>query len=128
MKFGYMGGFSNPSQSYYNFTPFVQFQFSGRHPQSADADGASNGGTGASAVELVRNLVPTSFYGQDQWTTGRLTLQGGVRLRPHHQQLSRLLCRRTGLPVDAEADLLSGALRRQASNWDRSDAQDWRGL
>ena len=23
--------------------------------------------------------MPTSFYAQDQWTTGRLTLQGGVR-------------------------------------------------
>ena len=30
-------------------------------------------------IKIVRNLIPTSFYGQDQWTTGRLTLQGGVR-------------------------------------------------
>jgi hypothetical protein len=78
MKFGYMGGFSNPSQSYYNFTPFVQFQFNGGVPNQL-TETAQYGGTGASAVELVRNLVPTSFYAQDQWTTGRLTLQGGVR-------------------------------------------------
>ena len=30
-------------------------------------------------IKIVRNLIPTSFYGQDQWTTGRLTLQGGIR-------------------------------------------------
>ena len=30
-------------------------------------------------IKYVRNLVPTSFYGQDQWTSGKLTLQGGVR-------------------------------------------------
>jgi hypothetical protein len=29
--------------------------------------------------KYVRNLLPTGFYAQDQWTRGRLTLQGGVR-------------------------------------------------
>ena len=89
MKFGYMGGFSNPSQSYYNFTPFVQYRFGAgvRADGTSVSGGVPNqltqtaqfGGTGASAVEFVRNLVPTSLYAQDQWTTGRLTLQGGVR-------------------------------------------------
>jgi Carboxypeptidase regulatory-like domain len=78
LKVGYMGGFSNPSQSYYNFTPFVQFRFSGGVPNQL-TETAQFGGTGASAVEFVRNLVPTSFYAQDQWTNRRLTLQGGVR-------------------------------------------------
>ena len=32
MKVGYMGGFSNPSQAYHNFTPFVQYRFSGGVP------------------------------------------------------------------------------------------------
>src|SRR4029453_18930016 len=27
----------------------------------------------------VRNLIPTNFYAQDQWTIKRLTLQGGLR-------------------------------------------------
>jgi hypothetical protein len=78
VKVGYMGGFSNPSQSYYNFTPFVQYRFSGGVPNQLTQT-AQFGGTGASAVELVRNLVPTSLYGQDQWTTKRLTVQGAVR-------------------------------------------------
>ena len=30
-------------------------------------------------VKYVRNLLPTSLYAQDQWTSGKLTLQGGVR-------------------------------------------------
>jgi len=78
VKVGYMGGFSNPSQSYYNFTPFVQYRFNSGVPNQLTQT-AQFGGTGASAVELVRNLVPTSFYAQDQWTRQRLTLQGGVR-------------------------------------------------
>ncbi|HET9831522.1 MAG TPA: carboxypeptidase regulatory-like domain-containing protein [Vicinamibacterales bacterium] len=78
MKLGYMGGFSNPSQSYYNFTPYVQYRFSGGVPNQLTQT-AQFGGSGASAVEFVRNLVPTSFYAQDQWTTKRLTVQGGVR-------------------------------------------------
>jgi len=78
MKVGYMGGFSNPSQSYYNFTPFVQFRFAGGVPNQLTQT-AQFGGSGASSVEFVRNLVPTSFFGQDQWTTGRLTVQGGLR-------------------------------------------------
>jgi hypothetical protein len=78
VKVGYMGGFSNPSQSYYNFTPFVQYRFNNGVPNQLTQT-AQFGGTGASAVEFVRNLVPTSFYAQDQWTRRRLTLQGGVR-------------------------------------------------
>ena len=78
MKVGYMGGFSNPSQSYYNFTPFVQYRFNNGVPNQLTQT-AQFGGSGASAVELVRNLVPTSFFAQDQWTKERLTLQGGVR-------------------------------------------------
>jgi len=78
VKVGYMGGFSNPSQSYYNFTPFVQYRFNSGVPNQLTQT-AQFGGSGASAVELVRNLVPTSFFAQDQWTKQRLTLQGGVR-------------------------------------------------
>jgi carboxypeptidase family protein len=78
MKVGYMGGFSNPSQSYYNFTPFIQFRFNNGVPNQLTQT-AQYGGSGASAVEFVRNLVPTSFYAQDQWTKSRLTLQGGLR-------------------------------------------------
>ena len=78
VKVGYQGGFSNPSQSYYNFTPYFQYRFNNGVPNQLTQT-AQYGGTGASAVEFVRNLVPTSFYAQDQWTRNRLTLQGGLR-------------------------------------------------
>jgi len=78
MKVGYMGGYSAPSQSYYNFTPFVQFRFNNGVPNQLTQT-AQFGGSGASAVEFVRQLKPTSFYAQDQWTKSRMTVQGGLR-------------------------------------------------
>jgi hypothetical protein len=34
---------------------------------------------GVPVTTNIRRIIPTSFYAQDQWTTGRLTLQGGLR-------------------------------------------------
>jgi hypothetical protein len=76
MKFGYQGGFSNPSQTYTYFNEVILVRANGgvvnRLTQVISATPAAN-------PKYVRNLLPTSFYGQDQWTTGRLTLQGGIR-------------------------------------------------
>jgi hypothetical protein len=74
LKVGYMGGFSDPSQSYYNFTPFVQYQFNNGVPVALTQTAVYPG-----SVTFVRNLIPTSLFAQDQWTTHRLTVQGGVR-------------------------------------------------
>ena len=77
MKFGYQGGFSNPNQTYqyFNEVNFVRMR-----------DGVPNQlrqvitvDDSPARIKVTRNLWPTSFYGQDQWTSGRLTLQGGVR-------------------------------------------------
>ena len=74
MKFGYQGGFSNPSQTYQSFTQVVQIR---------TARGVPNQLTqtvmGGPDTKYIRNLIPTNFYAQDQWTIERLTLQGGVR-------------------------------------------------
>jgi hypothetical protein len=75
MKFGYQGGFGNPSQTYKNFTQVVQVRA---------RDGVPNQlrqtiSLGPIDTKYVRNLIPTNFYAQDQWTVSRLTLQGGVR-------------------------------------------------
>jgi hypothetical protein len=77
MKFGYQGGFNNPSQTYTAPNEVFLVRMNGgvvnRLSQIIFAtDSPAN-------IKYVRNLLPTSFYGQDQWTTGRLTLQGGVR-------------------------------------------------
>jgi hypothetical protein len=74
MKFGYQGGFQNPSQTYtYNREVFVVRARNGVMNQLTQT--AAHPGN----VKYVRNLLPTSLYAQDQWTSGRLTLQGGLR-------------------------------------------------
>jgi hypothetical protein len=74
MKFGYYGGFSNPSQGYHNVTPFIQFRFRDGIPNQLNQTAVYPG-----EVKFVRNIIPTAFYAQDTWTRDRLTLQGGVR-------------------------------------------------
>ena len=76
MKFGYQGGFSNPSQTYTYFNEIIGVRLNNGVPnrltQVITAAPYAN-------PKFVRNLLPTSFYGQDQWTANRLTLQGGLR-------------------------------------------------
>ncbi len=74
MKFGYYGGFSNPSQGYHNVTPFIQFRFRDGVPNQLNQTAVYPG-----EVKFVRNIIPTAFYAQDTWTRERLTLQGGLR-------------------------------------------------
>jgi hypothetical protein len=74
MKFGYQGGFGNPSQTYQNFTQVVQVRTRLGVPNQLMQTISVGPDT-----KYVRNLIPTNFYAQDQWTTGRLTVQGGVR-------------------------------------------------
>jgi hypothetical protein len=74
MKFGYQGGFSNPSQTYDYFGQVILVRtnngLANRLTQTIVTD---------NNIKYVRNLIPTNFYAQDQWTRDRLTLQGGVR-------------------------------------------------
>ena len=74
MKFGYQGGFGNPSQTYQSYTQVVQVRtFNGVPNQLMQSI------MGGPDTKYIRNLIPTNFYAQDQWTTGRVTVQGGVR-------------------------------------------------
>ena len=77
MKFGYQGGFNNPTQtlSLTNELMVVRMQ-NGAVNQLRQSILATDS---PANIKYVRNLLPTSFYAQDQWTSGRLTLQGGVR-------------------------------------------------
>jgi len=74
MKFGYQGGFSNPSQTYQNFTQVVQVRTIRGVPNQLTQTVSVGPDT-----KYVRNLIPLNLYAQDQWTLDRLTLQGGVR-------------------------------------------------
>jgi hypothetical protein len=75
MKFGYQGGFSNPSQTYKNFTQVVQVRTSSGIPNQL----TQTISVGPIDTTYIRNLIPINFFAQDQWTHNRLTLQGGVR-------------------------------------------------
>ena len=74
MKFGYQGNVSHPSQSYFNFTPFIRYRFNNGIPNQLTQTAIYPG-----TVKYQRNILMTSFYAQDTYTRGRLTLQGGVR-------------------------------------------------
>ncbi len=74
MKFGYQGGFGNPSQTYQNYTQVVQVRTSFGVPNQLTQTISVGPDT-----KYIRNLIPTNLYAQDQWTRNRLTLHGGVR-------------------------------------------------
>jgi hypothetical protein len=76
MKFGYQGGFNNPSQTYTYFNEVIHVRLRDGVPnrltQVIVGDVTAN-------PKIIRHLLPTSLYAQDQWTRNRLTLQGGLR-------------------------------------------------
>lgn len=74
LKFGYQGGFSNPSNTHWYTTQVINVRL---------RDGVPNRLTqtivAPNSIKYVKNLIPNNFYAQDQWTRDRLTLQGGIR-------------------------------------------------
>jgi hypothetical protein len=74
MKFGYQGAFNMPSDEFYNFGPINAYRFSEGVPNRL-----SQTITYPGTLKFARNLLSMNFYAQDQWTGGRLTLQGGLR-------------------------------------------------
>ena len=102
MKFGYQGGFGNPSQTYQNYTQVVQIRTNSGVPNQLTQTLSVGPDT-----TYVRNLVPMNFFAQDQWTRGRMTLQGGVRYDSADLELSRPAHRRPRLAVRPDGALLS---------------------
>jgi hypothetical protein len=74
LKIGYQGNLSHPSQSYFNFTPFIQYRFNNGVPNQLNQSAVYPG-----TVKFQSNLHLMSFYAQDTYTRARLTLQGGIR-------------------------------------------------
>jgi hypothetical protein len=74
MKFGYQGGFGNPSQTYQSYTQVVQVRTARGIPNQL-----TQTVMGGPDTKYIRNLMPLNLFAQDQWTHSRLTLQGGVR-------------------------------------------------
>jgi hypothetical protein len=74
MKFGYLGGLiAAPTRTYSN-SVIQSMRFSNGTPNQITVNGNF-----PEILDLNSQLVPTSLYAQDQWTRGKLTLQGGVR-------------------------------------------------
>jgi hypothetical protein len=76
MKFGYQGGFNNPSQTYTYFNEVIHVRLNNMQPNRLTQVIV---GSPAANPKIIRHLLPTSLYAQDQWTRNRLTLQGGIR-------------------------------------------------
>lgn len=74
MKFGYQGGFSTPTKNYFYDSTVIQVRTNNGVPNQITENLAYPGW-----LRTGRHVIPVNFYGQDQWTRGRLTLQGGVR-------------------------------------------------
>src|SRR6185503_9716891 len=74
LRFGYQGGFGNPSQTYNYPNQLTQIRTRDGVPNQLTQTSVTGG-----HIKYVRNLVPTNFYAQDQWTIDRLTVQGGIR-------------------------------------------------
>jgi hypothetical protein len=71
MKFGYQGGFLKDSQFTYRNDQFVSYRFNGGVPNQITEN--------IDSFPLEQRVRYDSFYGQEQWTIGRMTLQGALR-------------------------------------------------
>ena len=100
MKFGYQGGFGNPSQTYQSFTRVVQVRTLNGLPNQL-----TQTVMGGPDTKYVRDLIPTNFYAQDQWNRAAHGT-GWPALRLADLELSRPGHRRSGLAVHAYGELL----------------------
>jgi hypothetical protein len=75
MKFGYQGGWNNPEDNKFWFGEITQIRMNNGVINRLTQNAAYPGG-----FRSPTRTRPVDFYAQDQWTRGRLTLQGGVRL------------------------------------------------
>ena len=71
MKFGYQGAFHAYDPKTFTNNQFLQYRVNNGVPESDHAD--------ADAVRSPRSRPLHALYAQEQWTRGRMTLQGALR-------------------------------------------------
>jgi hypothetical protein len=71
MKFGYQGGYLLDNQYTYTNDQFVQYRFNGGLPNQIRED--------INSFPQQQRVRYDAFYAQEQWTLGRMTLQGALR-------------------------------------------------
>jgi hypothetical protein len=102
MKFGYQGGFGNPSQTYQSFTQDVQVRTLNGLPNQL-----TQTIMGGPDTKYIRNLIPTNFYAPGPVDTGRGSrYRVALRYDSLISNYSRPAHRRSGLAVRAYGDLL----------------------
>ena len=72
MKFGYMGAFHVSNQNYYSNNTHLIYRFNNGVPNQITMD--------LNPYSLQQRTRYEAFFAQDQWTIGRLTVQGALRL------------------------------------------------
>jgi hypothetical protein len=71
MKFGYQGGYLLDNQYTYRNSSFTTYRFNGGIPNQITEN--------IDSFPQQQRVRYDSFYGQEQWTVGRMTLQGALR-------------------------------------------------
>jgi hypothetical protein len=71
MKFGYQGGYLLDNQYTYTNSSFTSYRFNGGIPNQITEN--------INSFPQQQRVRYDSFYGQEQWTVGRMTLQGALR-------------------------------------------------
>jgi hypothetical protein len=102
MKFGYQGGFGNPSQTYQNFTQVVQVRTSNGVPNQLTQTISVGPDT-----KYIRNLIPTNLYAQGPVDHRSADRAGRLAVRLADFELSGSRYWRRRLALCAGRDLLS---------------------
>jgi carboxypeptidase family protein len=115
MKFGYQGGFNNPNQTYqyFNEVAFVRLS-GGRANQLTQVITTDDSDA---RIKVTRNLWPTSFYAQDQWTKNRLTLQGGIRYDYYMMNYPESKIGGPGYTASAQPEIIYPSRSTQQVKW-----------
>ena len=115
LKVGYQGGFSNPNQTYQYFNEVILVRLNNGAPNQLTQVITTN--DSPARIKVTRNLWPTSFYGQDQWTHNRLTLQGGVRYDYYMMNYPESRIGGPGYTASAQPEIVYPSRSTQEVKW-----------
>jgi hypothetical protein len=71
LKIGYQGSSMQDNRKYFSNDQMLSYRFNNGVPNQITES--------LNAFDIHQRTQPTSFYGQDSWTFGRVTLQGALR-------------------------------------------------
>src|SRR5580765_3755106 len=116
MKVGYQGGFNNPNQTYQYFNEVILVRLNVGQPNQLTQVITTN--DSPARIKVTRNIWPTSFYAQDQWTRDRLTLQGGIRYDYYMMNYPESRIGGPGYTSAAQPEIVYPSRSTQGVKWD----------